>query len=163
MEAPPIEVLRLMYQRQTFQVLSAVFNGAMLWDLVICFPAELRYIFLPEIATFCNGKNKGRLAIPSILWVIECHCQDNSLRQLSLSISLLVSRLLVIPMISLVFSVTLGQPSNCMAVYRSLLILYAISNANACAVFIIRTIVSFMQEWIDIDYDWHNVYFTGYS
>lgn len=42
---------------------------------------------------------------------------------------------------------SLGQPSDCMASYRTLLILYAISNANACGLFIIRTIAIRKSKW----------------
>jgi hypothetical protein len=60
----------------------------------------------------------------------------------SLLSSLLCSRLLVIPIIALSFSISLGQPVDCKSSYQTLLILYSISNANACGLFIIRTIVS---------------------
>lgn len=66
----PLAFQQLLYRRQTFQTLSGVFNGVMLWDFIICVPAELRYIFYPEIAALCsrsNNSSSNRLTIPSLL------------------------------------------------------------------------------------------------
>ena len=35
-------------QLQSFTILTATFNGIMIWELVTCFPSEVKHIFWPE-------------------------------------------------------------------------------------------------------------------
>lgn len=56
--------------------------------------------------------------------------------------SLLLARLLVLPMVALQLTVAHGQPSNCYAVYKTMLTIYGIIVANGTAVFVVRTLVS---------------------
>lgn len=55
---------------------------------------------------------------------------------------MLTPRLFVIPMAAISFTVSIGQPSNCLALNRTLLIMYAICVANSCVIFTFRTFVS---------------------
>jgi hypothetical protein len=48
---------RFIYQSIVFETVSSTFYGAILYDLVLCFPAECRYSFYPEFRElYMTGK-----------------------------------------------------------------------------------------------------------
>ena len=73
--ASSLAISNVMKQLQIFGIISAVFGGVILWELVTCFPAEARYIFWPEFKQFLLHRKLP--SFPSILWVYPStfsHC-----------------------------------------------------------------------------------------
>lgn len=48
--------LDIISQLQSFSILTATFNGIMLWEVATCFPTEVKHIFWPEFKALIRDK-----------------------------------------------------------------------------------------------------------
>jgi hypothetical protein len=117
----------MIQQLQSFSVLTATFNGIMLWELVTCFPAEAKYIFWPELMDLFQHGKRPPLA----------------------SMLLFNARLLVLPIVGVSFAaiaptsgMNMSSSGGFNGLFRAYVFLFSASVFNGTAVFVIRTLVS---------------------
>jgi hypothetical protein len=67
MDAIPIETQHFLHQSQTLIIVLAVFNAIMLYDFVICIPAEIKHIFYPDFISICKGTRRILATIADLL------------------------------------------------------------------------------------------------